>query len=440
MSTKKYSFLSRTNIFYDHQYGFRIKHSTYHPILHLIKDITTENDLPAKHGTIATFLDLSKAFDTVSHNILLQKLNFYGIRGVANNWFRSYLESRTQYVQFNDIISNLKEVICGVPQGSILGPLLFLIYINDLSSSIKLQVISFADDTTVYHSGPDLTKVMRTLNDEMAKLFRWLNANKLSLNLSKTKYMIFGSNHAIRKNSPGDLIINNQLITRVGNQFAESSINFLGVLLDETLSWKDHINYVTNKIRKSLFPIKLAKNFLPLSARLTLFHTLINSHLNYNNIIWGNANSISKIEKVQKQAIRHIFKKNFRADTDPLFKKGNILKFQDLYKLNVALFGHDFNASRLPSSFGNFYDTRTVSTRQSQNFYKETPYKFLSKLSLSNDFKHLEQTVCCVQINSKQKASHMILKQSALTTINRMSSAIISLADNVEDKSIIQNF
>ena len=185
-------FLETKDILYKHQYGFRKNHNTIHPIIHLLKDIANANDKASKNSTLAIFLDLSKAFDTMSHNILLKKLEHYGVRGICNSWFSSYLSNRKQYTHVNEHISSLKEITCGVPQGSILGPIVFLIYINDISNSTELKLLSFTDDTTIYCSETTLDDNRKKATSELTKILDWLHANRLSLNINKTNFTIFG--------------------------------------------------------------------------------------------------------------------------------------------------------------------------------------------------------------------------------------------------------
>ena len=184
-------FLEKENILFKHQFGFRKNYSTEQAILELTDNLKMKID--SNEAICSIFLDLSKAFDTVNHQILLQKLYRYGIRGVPLQWFKSYLESRTQYVYVENVKSNPLSIQC-VPQGSTLGPLLFFIYINDIPNCLeKANIRTFADDTTLFYSSNSLQDLEKTINEEFNHLLSYCSANKLSVNFKKTHYMTISS-------------------------------------------------------------------------------------------------------------------------------------------------------------------------------------------------------------------------------------------------------
>ena len=196
MHKRLYEFLEEHSVLFENQFGFRKKNSTVYALMEITERIKDTID-NGKFGC-GIFIDLKKAFDTVNHQILLTKLEHYGVRGVLLDWFKSYLTGRKQFVSFNGESSDLKDITCGVPQGSVLGPLLFLIYINDLPNvSDKLKFFLFADDTNIYYESGDLFELEKTINKELKQLSMWLKVNRLALNISKTNFMIF---HSIRKN------------------------------------------------------------------------------------------------------------------------------------------------------------------------------------------------------------------------------------------------
>ena len=194
----------------------------------------------SKHPLIRNYF-FSKGFDTINHEILRQKLQHYGIRDTALVWIKSYLEGRTQFVQFGSHRSYPRKILCGVPQSSILGPLLFIIYINDLPNVSSLtQSLLFADDTSIFRSHKDANHLVSIVNNELAKIIIWLKVNKLSLNLTKTNFMIFHPRqNKVNVNVP--LTLENTVIKQV------TETKFLGVLIDQHLSWKPHIDFVSKK-------------------------------------------------------------------------------------------------------------------------------------------------------------------------------------------------
>jgi hypothetical protein len=216
-------------------------------IINIIDRLTDE--MEKNFHTMGVFIDLSKAFDTINHEILLKKLNHYGISGLTNDWFHSYLSDRKQHVCVNNCISSTRTVLCGVPQGSILGPLLFIIYINDLTNvSSLIEVVMFADDTNLFIKEKSIEKLTETANLELSKISKWFKLNKLSLNIKKTNFILFRNKKRKHLTSVPIIKIDDTKIEQVQNT------KFLGVIINESLTWNDHrpIFTVKQKMQKNI--------------------------------------------------------------------------------------------------------------------------------------------------------------------------------------------
>ena len=227
MHKRLYSFLEHQGTIFEKQFGFRKKHSTTHALVDLTEDIRLAID--NNQFSCGVFIDLQKAFDTVDHDILLKKLDHYGVRGVANKWFQSYRKNRSQHVSISGFDSNLKKVQYGVPQGSVLGPLLFLIYINDLHKAIKFsKTRHFADDTNLLINNSSLKQIKKDLNYDLRQLCKWLKANKISLNCRKTELIIF--RHPNKQ-------LNYDLKTKIDGKklIPTDTVKYLGIILDPHL-------------------------------------------------------------------------------------------------------------------------------------------------------------------------------------------------------------
>lgn len=350
-----YDYFNANRLFVSNQYGFRPKHSTELATLEFIDRILKllDNDqIP-----FSIFMDLSKAFDTLDHSILLHKLSYYGVTDSALHWFTSYLSDRVQYVDFLGTCSSTKNIHVGVPQGSILGPLLFLIYINDLNcASSYFNFIFYADDTTItstvctFNTQDCSTNISMIVNVELDKIFTWLCANRLSLNVSKTKYMIFHPSKRKRDlYSLNNLQINNMPLIQV------DEFNFLGTTISSSLSWKPHVTMLCKKLSRTIGILKRLQNMLPTTILLTIYNSLFLPYLHQSILLWGHDSG--RIFKLQKRAIRLVFKKKYNAHTDPLFKANGLLKFEDIYRQASLKFYHKYTHNQLPVYFSDMFST-----------------------------------------------------------------------------------
>ena len=343
MFNQIHNHFSMHNLFYSGQYGFRANHSTQFAALELIDRIT--QDLDQGNMPITIFMDLSKAFDTLNHDILIYKLKSYGLSEAALKLMQSYLTNRKQYVEINNTQSTKNDITVGVPQGSILGPLLFIIYINDIiHSSTVFRFIIFADDTTLYTTLNTQEDINDILNDELVKINNWLKVNKLSLNVAKTKAMLF--------HMPQKRILNLRLKIAGSNIEFIDNFNFLGITINKHLNWTKYMDILSAKIAKTVGILNTLKHVLPINILKMIYNSLILCHLNYGILLWGaQHNANDKLHKLQKKAIRIITSSNFLAHSEPIFKQLHLLKSYDIYKCQLLKFVFKLVNKQLPTYF-----------------------------------------------------------------------------------------
>ena len=284
-------------------------------------------------------MDFKKVFDTLNHTILLNKLNLYGVPSPGLDLISDYLSNRTQSVRIGNVTSSSRPINHGVPQGSILGPLLFLFFVNDLPNiSETFTPVLFADDLTISFNCSSVAETNILCNEELEKLFIWATANKLSINFgrNKTYYMI----HTYRNLDYSDISIeiNDHVLEHVDEGL------FLGLYIYKKLNYRSHIDYISKKISKSIgILFKLSQNKVATSVLRQVYYSLVHSYLNYNICVYGGTyqSHINSLFLLQKRAIRIINKAPFLEPTTPLFYYSGILKVHDMYKLNMGLYMFD---------------------------------------------------------------------------------------------------
>jgi len=362
MYNRLIDYLNTHKILYRNQFGFRKGYSTQLALILLVDKISQAID--KGEYCIGLFLDLSKAFDTIDHNILINKLYHYGIRGTSLEWFKSYLTDRKQYVTFNGENSERSQIKCGVPQGSILGPLLFLIYMNDLAHvSDKLYTILFADDTNLFLTGKKIHEMTVIFNEELAKLTTWLAVNKLSLNIDKTNYMIFKGK---RKGKAPDLNI------KIGDKPVKriDKTKFLGVTIDDTLSWKPHLHEVANKVSKCIGILLKTRTVLMKKTLTMLYYAFAYPYFSYCNQVWGNIynTSLDKLVRLQNKMVRIISNVGIDTNTNGIYCNLHILKMNEINTLLTAIHMHKNHHHLLPEQFSEMFTannaTHDYNTRQ----------------------------------------------------------------------------
>ena len=363
-------YLINNTILNHFQFGFQNDNSTFHPMMQLVNKIG--ESFNNNEYTLAIFCDLSKAFDVVPINLLLKKLENIGILGNKLRWFESYLFRRRQFVKIRENESSYKYITSGVPQGSILGPILFLIFINDIPNCTLLSILLFADDTTLFASGKNLNDLINFVNIELRKVSQWFRSNKMSLHPVKTQFTIFHHDPDsipwedikiyLDENDPDCLNYDENLkkqITCVNHTSNTPAIKFLGIYFDPKLDFKFHCKQINLKLSRSLFILRQCKNILTEKAMKALYYSTFHCHLTYGILIYTCVckSTLQGIIKKQKAAIRLITNSRYNDHTKPLFKSQKILPFESLIQYFGLKFFFDYKINMLPRSFSNTWHT-----------------------------------------------------------------------------------
>ena len=347
--------ISQNNILNQNQFGFRKGHSTYMPLL-ILQDRVTKG-FESNKISCALYLDLKKAFDTVDHNILLLKLCKYGIKDTALAILKSYLSSRYQCVEYKNVKSSLCEVNIGVPQGSILGPLLFLLYINDFPSiSTKFTSLLFADDTALLFEASTASELQSILNTELPKVCEWLYVNKLTLNTSKTNYQIYNKS---KTNVDINVVLNGVSIN------CTNTVKYLGVYIDDDFTWQSHIAHISRIISRNIGIISRSRYFLSCRHRYLLYNALVSPYLNYCCLVWGNSpdSHTEKLQVLQKKIIRILDDQPRLTHTDPIFLKLKILKVKDIARQQSMVVLFNVATQTAPEALSTLFELKRHTQR-----------------------------------------------------------------------------
>ena len=317
MYTRVYSYLMEHNVLYKNQFGFRKNHSTVLALIEVVDNIY--NKLDNHEAVIGIYLDLQKAFDTVDHTILLYKMYQYGIRGITYNWFVSYLANRFQFTSVDNVHSSLLTVTCGVPQGSVLGPLLFLLYVNDIANAVPGESVKlFADDTNLFLSCKDVDSLNQKANLCIRRLNDWFLANRLSINLDKTCYMLFpASTNASKIN----LELNGMRIKNV------SSCRYLGIIIDNELQWSAHIDYIYCHLLKYVGIFYKLRNKLPKRVLKNIYFAFVHPYILYGVEIYANTSRthIDRLLKINNTLLRILQYQTKRCHVIDLYNNDTLL-------------------------------------------------------------------------------------------------------------------
>jgi len=359
MHKRLYSFFEKHSLLNEHQFGFRKNHSTTLALIEIVDKIRQEID--NGNSAIGIYLDLTKAFDLMNHDILFYKLQYYGVRGKVLEWFKSYLYNREQYTYVNNTYSKPLNLNIGVPQGSILGPLLFLIYINDINAiNIEnTEIRLFADDTNLFIFHRNITVLEQKATYALSVVTQWFNDNKLCVNYSKTCFSVFSNRNT---KCVQHLLLNGKMICRA------PTAKYLGVMVDEKLSWINHIDFICKKISKLNYVFRFLAKYISKAQICQLYYAYIYPHISYAIEIYGTCckTNMNLLQVKQNNVLRSLMNVNYRHSATDLYNELGLLKVSQIFELHVLTFVYKQRQHLLPTVFDTYYQNTPI-VRETRN-------------------------------------------------------------------------
>ena len=316
-----YGFLNMNKLLFSQQSSFRLQHSVLTCLLKCTNDLYLNSE--KSEYTAVTFIDLKKAFDTVNHDILVQKLEHYGVKNKEIRWFHSYLTNRKQCCKVIGQLSDLELIETAVPQGSCLGPLLFIIYVNDLHFSLRHSDVNiYADDASLSFSSKSIPLINECVNEDLGYLKSWLTAKKLSLNVTKTLSLVIGGSKRL---NDIEKVRGVKPLFNVGDETVSivKQAKYLGVMVDQHLNWKEQISTIKKKVSRGIGMLKYSKKYLPLLTIQCMYKRLVEPYFRYCCPVWGSfcSTAINEVQKLQNWAARIVNSSKYDASAKPIIKK-----------------------------------------------------------------------------------------------------------------------